>query len=187
MDPNKLYIANVPADTTEEDLRRHFSACGGVLQVDLPEEHQRGKMRGLACVTMTSPAFASAARARLDGVSFGGRVLRVSDVPGVAAKPRPTVTVVQQFREHTNMAYDLDCAGQPLVVRIFFPRDDEDWRVEARATDGLDVAVVTARAPTRWAALAEVIRSWNAAAANTAGRTLDVDALTTALRDVRAV
>lgn len=186
MDPNKLYIANVPADTTQEALRRHFSTCGGVLQVDLPEEHQRGKMRGLACVTMTSPAFASAARAQLDGVSFGGSVLRVSDVPGLAAKPRPTVTVVQQFREHTNMAYDLDCAGQPLVVRIF-PQDDETWRVEARATDGHDVAVVTARAPTRAAALAEVIRSWNAAAANTAGRTLDGDALTSALRGVRAV
>src|SRR5690349_18185592 len=75
MDPNKLYVANVPADTTEAALRSHFSACGGVLQVDLPDEHQRGKMRGLACVTMTSPAFASAARAQLDGVSFAGRVL----------------------------------------------------------------------------------------------------------------
>jgi hypothetical protein len=186
MDPNKLYIANVPADTTEAALRSHFSACGGVLQVDLPDEHQRGKMRGLACVTMTSPAFANAARARLDGVSFAGRVLRVSDVPGDAAKPRRTVTVVQQFREHVNMAYDLDCAGLPLVVRIF-PEDGESWRVEARATDADDVTVVAARAPTRAAALAEVICSWNASAANTAGRTLDGDALTTALRDVRAV
>lgn len=186
MDPNKLYIANVPPDTTEAALRSHFSACGGVLQVELPDEHQRGKMRGLACVTMTSPAFASAARAQLDGVSFGGRVLRVSDEPGVAAKPRPTVTVVQQFREHTNMAYDLDCAGLPLVVRIF-PEDNGSWRVEARATDAGDVAAVAARAATRAAALTEVIRSWNASAASTAGRTLDGDALTAALRDVRAV
>lgn len=186
MDPNKLYVANIPADTTEEALRRHFATCGGVLQVDLPEDHPRGKLRGLACVTMTSPAFAKAARSELDGVSFGGRVLRVSDVPGVAAKPRPTVTVVQQFREPANMAYDVDCAGQPLVVRIF-PQDDGSWRVEARATDALDAVVVTARAPTRKAALDQVIHSWNATAANTAGRTLDGDALTTALRDVRAV
>ena len=91
MDPNKLYVANVPDDTTREALRRHFSVCGGVLQVDLPEDHQRGKMRGLACVTMTSPAFANAARSQLDGVSFAGRVLRVSDVPG-GTKPRPTVS-----------------------------------------------------------------------------------------------
>ena len=26
MDPNKLYVANVPADTTQEALRCHFSA-----------------------------------------------------------------------------------------------------------------------------------------------------------------
>jgi len=186
MDPNKLYIANVPADTTEEALRLHFSTCGGVLQVDLPDEHQRGKMRGLACVTMTSPAFANAARTKLDGVSFAGRVLRVSDVPGTGAKPRAAVTVVQQFREQTNMAYDLDCSGKPLVVRMF-PQDDETWRVEARATDGGDSAVVTAHAPTRAAGLAEVIRTWNATAVDTAGRTLDGDALTTALRDVRAL
>lgn len=186
MDPNKLYIANVPADTTEAALRDHFAACGGVLQVDLPDEHQRGKMRGLACVTMTSPAYANAARAQLDGISFGGRILRVSDVPGVAAKPRPTVSVVQQFREHMSMAYDLDCAGQPLVVRMF-PEDGPCWRVEARATDGDNGDVVTARAPTRAAALTEVIRSWNARAADTAGRALDGDALITALRDVRAV
>lgn len=186
MDPNKLYVANVAADTTEAALRNHFSVCGGVLQIDLPDEHQRGKMRGLACVTMTSPAFANAARAQLDGVSFGGRMLRVSDTPGAAAKPRPSVAVVHQFRERTNMAYDLDCAGRPLVVRIF-PEDDGSWRVEARATDVGDVPVVAARASTRAAALTEVIRSWNASAANTAGRTLDGDALTTALRDVRAV
>lgn len=186
MDPNKLYVANVPTDTTEAALRGHFAACGGVLQVDLPDEHQRGKMRGLACVTMTTPAFADAARAQLDGISFGGRILRVSDVPGPAPKPKPTVTIVQQFREHANMAYDLDCAGQPLVIRMF-PEEGPSWRVEGRATDGGDADVVTARAPTRAAALAELIRSWNANAANTAGRTLDGDALVTALRDVRAI
>lgn len=186
MDPNKLYIANVPADTTEAVLRAHFAVCGGVLQVDLADDHQRGKMRGLASVTMTSPAFAKAALAQLDGVSFGGSVLRVSGVPGGAARPRAAVVVMQQFREHANMAYDLDCAGLPLVVRTF-PEAGGGWRVEVRATDGGDVAAVVASAPTRAAALEEVIRSWNANAASSSGRSLDGDALTTALRDVRAI
>lgn len=89
---------------------------------------------------------------------FAGRVLRVSDVPSVAAKPRSTVSVVQQFREPTNMAYDVDYAGHPLVARIF-PQDEGSWRVEARATDGLNAAVVTARAQTRAVALDQVVRS----------------------------
>lgn len=184
---NKLYIANVPFDTTEDALRRHFGTCGGVLQVDLPDEHQRGKMRGLACVTMTSPSFAAAALTKLDGVSFAGRILRVSESPPAAnAAPKPTVAVVQQFRERSNMAYDLDCAGLPLVVRIF-PQDDETWRIEARANDGLESRVVSASAVTRAAALADVIREWNANPATTDGRALDGDALTRALESVRAV
>jgi cold-inducible RNA-binding protein len=181
---NKLYIANVPFDTTEEALRRHFSTCGGVLQVDLPDETQRGKMRGLACVTMTSPAFANAALTKLDGVPFDGRVLRVSESPPATnAAPKPTVTVAQQFRERSNMAYDLDCAGLPLVVRIF-PEGRDGWRIEARANDARDARVVSACAATRTAALADVIRQWNA---NSAGTALDGDALTRALQSVRAV
>ena len=30
MDPNKLYVANIPDDTTQEALRRHFSALGAL-------------------------------------------------------------------------------------------------------------------------------------------------------------
>jgi cold-inducible RNA-binding protein len=184
---NKLYIANVPFDTTEDALRRHFAICGGVLQVDLPDDSQRGKMRGLACVTMTSPAFASAALTQLDGVSFAGRVLRVTESPPAAnAAPKPKVTITQQFRERSNMAYDLDCEGLPLVVRIF-PESDDRWRIEARANDALDARVVSASAPTRAAALAEVIRDWNANAASSNGRALDGDALSRALQGVRAV
>lgn len=187
MQNNKLYIANVPYDTTEEALRRHFAICGGVLQVDLPDETQRGKMRGLACVTMTSPAFASAALTQLDGVSFAGRVLRVTETPPAAnAAPKPAVTVVQQFRERSNMAYDLDCSGLPLVVRIF-PEERNAWRIEARANDATDARVVSATAPTRTAALGEVIREWNDNAATTGGRALDGDALARALQSVRAV
>lgn len=185
---NKLYIANLPHDTTEDALRRHFATCGGVLQVDLPDEHQRGRLRGLACVTMTSPSFASAALTRLDGVSFAGRILRVSDAPPTAAEraPKPTVIVLQQFRERTNMAYDLDCQGLPLVIRMF-PQDNERWRIEARANDAADASVVTASAPTRAAALAEIIRAWNEQATTTDGRSLDGAALTRALQNIRAI
>lgn len=185
---NKLYIANVPYDTTEDALRRHFATCGGVMQVDLPDDQQRGKMRGVACVTMTSPAYASAALTKLDGVSFAGRILRVTEQPlAAAAKEKPAVIVLQQFRERTNMAYDLDCAGLPLVIRMFPEDDGRQWRIEARANDDRDARVVTAAAPTRAAALVEVIRTWNEQAAVSDGRSLNGDALTLALKNVRAI
>jgi RNA recognition motif-containing protein len=187
MHDNKLYIANLPFDTTEDALRQHFASCGGVLQVDLPDDKLRGKMRGLARVTMTSPAFANAALTKLDGVSFAGRVLRVTESPPAAnAAPKPTVIIVQQFRERSNMAYDLDCAGLPLVVRIF-PEDRDRWRIEARVNDAVDARVVSATGATRAAALAGVIGQWNANAAANDTRALDGDALSRALQSVRAV
>lgn len=184
---NKLYIANVPFDTTEDALRRHFATCGGVMQVDLPDDQQRGKMRGIACVTMTSAAFASAALTKLDGVSFAGRVLRVTDQPITAAKEKPAVIVLQQFRERTNMAYDLDCAGLPLVIRMFPEDDGKQWRIEARANDDRDARIVIAVRPNRAEALAELIRTWNEQAAASDGRALNGDALTLALKNVRAI
>ncbi|HVJ95132.1 MAG TPA: RNA-binding protein [Labilithrix sp.] len=109
---NKLYVSNVPIDSTEAALRSHFAACGGVADVELVFDPRSGKPRGLAYVTMTSPAFASAALRQLDGAVFGGASLHVSDSPIRAGdRAAPKVKIVQQFRERANMTYDLDCEG----------------------------------------------------------------------------
>ena len=59
---NKLYVANVPLDATEDALRRHFASAGGVADVEILRDRQSGRSRGLASVTMTSfltPSLAS--------------------------------------------------------------------------------------------------------------------------------
>lgn len=185
---NKLYVANVPVDASEDALRRHFAACGGVLDVEIMLERNSGKSRGLACVTMTSPAYATAALG-LNGVDFAGKQLQVSDAPiRAGGKPVPTVKIVQQFRERTNMTYDLDCSGLPLTLRVF-PTDPEgtQWRIEARSTDAVDAVVITGAGVTRRDALTEVVRVWNEREATSTVRPLDGEALMTAMRDVRAV
>lgn len=184
---NKLYVANVPLDTTEDALRRHFAACGGVSEVEILTDHRGANPRGLARVTMTSPAYAAAAINRLDGAPFDGKSLRVSDVPIRAEKaPGPTVKVVQQFRERGNMTYDLDCSGLPLTLRIF-PLEGDHWRVEARSTDAADAVVVHGSGATRRDALGAAVRDWNDRAAATCARALDGDGLLKAMRDIRAV
>ncbi len=184
---NKLYVGNVPVDTTEEALRRHFSTCGGVADVELLSERKSGKPRGLACVTMTSPAFTAAALAKLDGVAFEGSPLRVSETP-IRADGRAvaTVRILQQFRERANMTYDLDCSGVPMTLRMF-PTEDEHWRFEARSTDVGDAVVVTGSGATRRDALGALVRAWNENAIATAARPLDGDGLFAAMLDVRAV
>lgn len=184
---NKLYVANVPVDASEDALRRHFAACGGVCDVELMTEPRSGKGRGLACVTMTSPAYASAALARLDGVDFEGRALRVSDAPIRPGKPpAPKVKVVQQFRERINTTYELDCDGVPLTVRVF-PIERDRWRVEARSSEAGDAVVISGLGATRLEALGEVVRAWNESAATSRAVALDGAGLSTALRDVKAV
>lgn len=184
---SKLYVANVPHDTSEDALRRHFAACGGVLDVEILYERNSGRSRGLAQVTMTSAAYATAALGRLNGADFAGKQLQVSDAPiRPGSKPVPTVKIVQQFRERSNMTYDLDCSGVPLTLRIFPTEPDgAPWRIEARSTDAAGAVVITGSAATRRDALAEVVRAWNAD--NAAARPLDGEALLSAMRDVRAV
>lgn len=183
---NKLYVANVPVDTTEDALRRHFSSCGGVSDVEIG--NGRGKnARGLARVTMTSPTYAAAAVVGLDRVAFEGNVLRVSDSRIDAASTRaPSVKIVQQFRERANMTYDLDCCGTPLTIRMF-PIADGTWRVEARSTDAVDAVVVTACGPTRRGALDAVLHEWNERTTAPPVPSIDADALLRAMSDVSAI
>jgi hypothetical protein len=181
---NRLYVANLPYDTTEDAVRHHFATCGGVADVELGADHSRSA-RGLARVTMTSPAYAAAAVGRLDRASFEGRLLRVSDSPIHPEKAAPTVKIVLQFRERANMTYDLDCAGMPLTIRVF-PIDDETWRIEARSTDAASAVVISASAATRRDALGAVLGQWNERASS-GGAPIDADGLLRAMSDVRAI
>jgi RNA recognition motif-containing protein len=182
---NRLYVANVPFDTTVDALRRHFATCGGVADVELGSEHRRNE-RGLARVTMTSPAYAAAAVGRLDRAAFQGRLLRVSDSPIDREKAAATVRIVQQFRERANMTYDLDCAGMPLTLRMF-PIEGERWRVETRSTEAVNAVVVTASAATRRDALGAVLRQWNERASSSSPASIDAEGLLRAMSDVNAI
>lgn len=185
----KLYVANVPPDATEEALRAHFAACGGVSDVELLHDRQSGRPRGLAHVTMTSPSFATTAIQRLNGTDFNGSVLRVSDGPVKnGGDPKPEVKIVLQFREKTCLAYDLDCAGVPLTLRVGM--DGDTYRVEARSApggEGHDPVIGVGGGTTRREALADAMRAWNVASAANAGRVIDGEAVARAMVGIRAI
>ncbi|WP_169928580.1 RNA recognition motif domain-containing protein [Labilithrix luteola] len=184
---NKLYVTNLPPDATEDAVRLHFAACGGVSDVQLVPERDGSKPQGLAYVTMTSATYASTAVGRLDGSNFGGNVLRVSDRPIPADKaPPPNVRVVQQFRERANMTYELECSGTAVTFRLF-PIEGDRWRFEARTTDAANPVVVTGAGRTRSEALDAVVREWNVRAASSGVRPLDGTGLTRAMAGIKAV
>jgi len=76
---NKLYVGNLPFNTTENELQDYFAQAGPVQEVFLMQDKFTGKSRGFAFVTMTTDEDAQTAVKQFDGASFGGRALKVNE------------------------------------------------------------------------------------------------------------
>ncbi len=79
----KLYVGNLPFDTSEEAIRQMFAECGTVVSVALIKDRATGYSKGFAFVEMSSQAEAQKAISTLNGRMVGDRALAVS-----IARPR---------------------------------------------------------------------------------------------------
>ena len=80
----KLYVGNLPFQTTEADLEALFASSGDVASVTVMRDRETGRARGFAFVEMASDEGASRAVQTLDNTSYGGRNLSVNE-----ARPQP--------------------------------------------------------------------------------------------------
>jgi len=83
----KLYVGNLPFNTTENELQELFSQAGAVQEVMLMQDKFTGKSRGFAFVTMGSDADAQKAIAEINGKTLDGRALTVNEAR--PREPRP--------------------------------------------------------------------------------------------------
>ena len=74
----RLYVGNIPFDTSETDLEELFGRHGSVEVVNVITDRETGRPRGFAFVEMEESA-AEAAMKALDGTDIGGRSLRVNE------------------------------------------------------------------------------------------------------------
>jgi RNA recognition motif-containing protein len=74
----KLYVGNLPFETTEDELRDLFGRHGNVQSVRVVTDRETGRSRGFAFVEMDADAADTAIRT-LDGTQMGGRALRVNE------------------------------------------------------------------------------------------------------------
>ncbi len=94
--PSRLFVGNLPYDTTVAELKEWFSTVGLVSSVSLPVEREGGKPRGFAFVDFPDPAQAAEAIRRFHNQSFKGRLLAVSEAraresrPSAPFSPRPS-------------------------------------------------------------------------------------------------
>ena len=83
----KLYVGNLPFNTTENELQELFSQAGAVQEVTLMQDRFTGKSRGFAFVTMSSEEEAQNAISKLNGHSIEGRSLTVNEARPREARP----------------------------------------------------------------------------------------------------
>jgi RNA recognition motif-containing protein len=78
----RIYVGNLPASATENQLRELFSQHGNVESVNVITDRQTGKNRGFGFIEMAE-ADADKAISTLSGTSLGGNSLNVNE-----ARPR---------------------------------------------------------------------------------------------------
>ncbi len=74
----KLYVGNLPFDTTEDGIREMFAQAGTVVSVALITDHSTGNSKGLAFVEMSTQQEAQTAISSLNGRVIGDRQLTVN-------------------------------------------------------------------------------------------------------------
>jgi RNA recognition motif-containing protein len=74
----RLFVGNLPYDTTEMDLRELFSPIGLPSTVIIPTDRETGKPRGFAFVEFDDPAHAEEASRQLNQKLFKGRTIAIN-------------------------------------------------------------------------------------------------------------
>jgi RNA recognition motif-containing protein len=83
---NKLYVGNLPYETTEADLQALFESSGPVSSVNIVRDRATGQARGFAFVEMKDAAAAQQAINDLDKHAYGGRNLTVNEARPMAPR-----------------------------------------------------------------------------------------------------
>jgi RNA recognition motif-containing protein len=82
----KLYVGNLPYETTESDLQALFEPAGQVSSVNLVRDRSTGQARGFAFVEMSDVEGAQRAIADINQHELGGRSLTVNEAKPPAAR-----------------------------------------------------------------------------------------------------
>ena len=75
----KLFVGNLPFNTTNEDLQTLFSESGTCESATVVTDRATGRSRGFGFVEMASDADAKKAITDINGRDIGGRAINVSE------------------------------------------------------------------------------------------------------------
>lgn len=78
MNPNRLFVGNLPYQAMENDLQDYFSQAGVVTSVNLMLDKVTGRSRGFAFVEFATAEGANKAVEQFHNKEFQGRALTVN-------------------------------------------------------------------------------------------------------------
>lgn len=84
---NKIYVGNLPYNTTDEDLKSFFGACGEIVDAIIIKDRDTGLSKGFGFVGFASPEGSEAALG-MNGQEMSGRSLRISKANEPSPRPR---------------------------------------------------------------------------------------------------
>jgi RNA recognition motif-containing protein len=82
----KLYVGNLPYQTSESDLQTLFESVGSVASITIMRDRATGQARGFAFVEMSDAEGAQRAISELDRHEYGGRNLTVNEARPMAPR-----------------------------------------------------------------------------------------------------
>jgi RNA recognition motif-containing protein len=85
--PVRLFVGNLPYDTTETELRDFFSPVGALSTVIIPVDRETGKRRGFAFVAFSDAVQAAEAGRRLNNQPFKGRTVTINEARARESRP----------------------------------------------------------------------------------------------------
>ena len=75
----KIYVANIPFNATEQDIRNLFSEYGEIVSVKIITDTYTGQSRGFGFIEMETENDAKKAISALNGKTFMGKTLTVAE------------------------------------------------------------------------------------------------------------
>src|SRR2546428_8053715 len=82
----KLYVGNLPFNTTDESLNEIFSQAGSVQSAKIITDRDTGRSKGFGFVEMSSDQEAADAIQKFNGAEYGGRNMTVAEAPPLAPR-----------------------------------------------------------------------------------------------------
>ena len=75
----KLYVGNLPSNTTDESLEQIFAQAGTVQSAKVITDRDAGRSKGFGFVEMSTDQEAADAIQKFNGADYGGRNMTVAE------------------------------------------------------------------------------------------------------------